>query len=74
MSVRDVKSAVPKRQKGSVPDEKEIFQDGFTTKNTGSGIGLYLCKKAFEEHGGSLRLVKSDKKKTEFEIGLPLTK
>lgn len=55
-------------------DEKEIFQDGFTTKKTGSGIGLYLCKKAFEEHGGSLRLVKSDKKKTEFEIVLPLTK
>ena len=25
MSARDVKSAVPKRQKGSVPDEKEIF-------------------------------------------------
>lgn len=56
----------------SKSDEKEIFQDGFTTKKTGSGIGLYLCKKAFEEHGGTLLLAKSDKKKTVFEITIPL--
>lgn len=53
-------------------NEKEIFQDGFTTKKTGSGIGLYLCKKTFEEHGGSLHLAQSDNKKTVFEIILPV--
>ena len=55
------------------PDKQtEIFNQGFTTKKTGSGIGLYLCKKNLELQGGTIRLVLSTKEKTEFEINIPI--
>ncbi len=47
---------------------KEIFNDGFTTKKEGSGIGLYLCKKNLEAQKVSLKLLESTAKNTEFEI------
>lgn len=53
--------------------QKEIFQDGFTTKKSGSGVGLYLCKSNIEANGGSLELVSSGEELTEFEIKVPLS-
>lgn len=47
---------------------KKIFDEGFTTKTNGSGLGLYICKKTLEEQFASLKLLKSDKKSTEFEV------
>ena len=35
---------------------ENIFNDGFTTKENGSGLGLMLTKKALEEQGFSLTL------------------
>lgn len=48
--------------------QAKIFEEGFTTKKTGSGLGLHICKKSLEEQFAQLRLVKSDDKSTEFEV------
>lgn len=48
--------------------QEKIFEEGFTTKNMGSGLGLVICKKTLEEQFGQLKLKKSDKDSTEFEI------
>lgn len=54
------------------PIEKElqnrIYEEGFTTKSTGTGLGLAICKKTLEEQFAQLKLKKSDKVSTEFEI------
>ena len=43
----------------------------FTTKESGSGIGLALCKKIVEVHGGHISVQSHLKKGTEFRIVLP---
>jgi len=52
--------------------QKEIFNEGFTTKTTGSGLGLHICKNNLAAQGAELRLNKSNAKSTEFEIILPM--
>ena len=53
-----------------IPEEtqQKIFTDGFTTKTSGSGIGLYVCRQSLEEQFARLELLKSDDNSTEFEI------
>lgn len=48
--------------------QDKIFETGFTTKSTGSGLGLVICKKTLEEQFAQLELRKSDKTSTDFEI------
>ena len=54
----------------NVPEEtqQKIFTDGFTTKTSGSGIGLYVCRQSLEEQFARLELLKSDDNSTDFEI------
>ncbi len=52
--------------------QKEIFEEGFTTKQTGSGLGLYICKTNLEAQGARLKLNKSTRTVTEFEIAVPV--
>jgi signal transduction histidine kinase len=48
-----------------------VFEPGFSTKQSGWGIGLALARRIVEEnHGGSLRLAPADRGAT-FEIILP---
>lgn len=54
----------------SEKQQKEIFNDGFTTKKKGSGIGLYLCKKNLEAQNAELSLKESTTKNTVFEIDI----
>lgn len=49
-------------------DKTKIFEDGFTTKSTGSGIGLFLCKKYLNDMNCDIKLKSSDNHCTVFEI------
>jgi signal transduction histidine kinase len=51
---------------------KAIFEPFFTTKELGTGIGLFVCKKIIEKHGGYITC-QSFKDLTTFSIHLPNT-
>jgi signal transduction histidine kinase len=53
-------------------DRDRIFDPFFTTKPSGTGLGLSICRAIAEEHGGELRLSKSDSRGTSFELILPI--
>lgn len=55
----------------SEENKHEIFNSGFTTKEEGWGIGLYMTKKNIESLGGEIKLVDSTEEKTEFLIKVP---
>ncbi|TMU84263.1 HAMP domain-containing histidine kinase [Bacillus sp. BHET2] len=48
-----------------------IFEPFYTTKDLGTGIGLYICKKLIEKHGGEIRCQSTDEWTT-FTIGIPV--
>jgi len=53
--------------------DANLFVPFFTTKQEGSGIGLVLCRKIAENHGGSLTLRnRTDRSGCEAELRLPL--
>lgn len=54
--------------------QAEIFSEGYTTKQTGNGLGLHICKKYLETQNSSLKLTKSTKSETSFEITIPIYK
>ena len=47
---------------------KRIFEEGYTTKNDGSGLGLYICRQNLAEQLCELNLLKSSPAVTVFEI------
>ena len=51
-----------------ITNPEKIFDEGMTTKPTGSGLGLFICKKYTEEQCGQIRLLKSDEDSTIFEL------
>jgi len=50
---------------------KRIFTPFYTTKQTGSGLGLFLTKKIIEEMGGLIDIESRKNEKTELIIDLP---
>ena len=52
--------------------QKNIFNQGYTTKKTGCGLGLSICKKNLAEQNATLELTKSLKNCTQFEIKVPV--
>lgn len=52
--------------------QKTLFDEGFTTKKSGSGLGLFICKNNLKAQSADLRLLQSTEKKTEFEISVPV--
>ncbi len=50
----------------------KIFDPYFTTKKTGSGLGLLIVRRIVREHGGEIDLVSHDGEGLEFTIRLPL--
>lgn len=56
-----------------IPEEirAKLFQPFFTTKTTGTGIGLSICKNLVEKHKGTIRC-ESTATVTRFIISLPL--
>ena len=55
-----------------IKEPEKIFNEGFSTKTTGSGLGLWICKKSIEEQMGELELSRSTEDYTEFSIRLGL--
>ncbi len=54
--------------------QQAIFEEGYTTKSKGSGLGLHICANNLKAQNCILRLNKSTPKITEFEIILPIYK
>jgi len=50
----------------------KVFQPYFSTKRSGTGLGLPTTRRIIEEHGGNLLLVSSTGKGTDFIIRLPI--
>lgn len=53
-----------------ISEEKQnkIFEEGYTSKVTGSGLGLYISKESMKNQYGDLNLVSSQKGETVFEV------
>ncbi len=66
MSVRDTGTGIAEE------DHDRIFDAFFSAKTAGMGLGLAISRAIVDAHGGTLHLVKSDPKGSEFEIELPL--
>ncbi|MGO4889852.1 histidine kinase N-terminal domain-containing protein [Anaerobacillus sp. MEB173] len=59
----------------AIPNEtrKTIFEPFYTTKELGTGIGLYVCKNIIEKYNGTITCSSNDEFTT-FTIFLPLNK
>jgi len=58
---------------GIPPDKMpHIFDAFFTTKATGTGLGLSLCRIIVEEHGGRIWASSPDENGTVFHLRLPI--
>ena len=55
-----------------IQNKEEIFTEGYATKQTGTGLGLYICQKNLEEISGRLKLLKSDNISTDFTVQLKI--
>lgn len=53
-------------------DQERIFDLFFTTKPGGSGLGLPICRRIVEDHGGKIALESHHAQGTTFTIQLPL--
>jgi two-component system, NtrC family, nitrogen regulation sensor histidine kinase GlnL len=51
-------------------DLPHIFSPFFTTKNSGTGLGLATCYRIIKEHGGLIRVESTEGKGTTFKVSL----
>ena len=51
-----------------ITEPEKIFNEGYTTKSIGSGLGLWICKKYIENQNAELELSRSTIDYTEFII------
>ncbi len=55
----------------SKEDQNKIFNDFFTKKKKGTGIGLSVCKELLDEHGAEIKLESELGKGTKFTVFFP---
>ncbi|MEZ6144507.1 MAG: ATP-binding protein [Planctomycetaceae bacterium] len=53
-------------------DQSRLFRPYFTTKSTGTGLGLFVCRRIIEQTGGRIELTESSVDGTTFTVSLPL--
>jgi signal transduction histidine kinase len=53
--------------------QQRIFDGFFSTRQGGTGIGLALCRRIIENHGGSILCESTQGKGSRFLIKLPLS-
>jgi PAS domain S-box-containing protein len=51
--------------------KRRVFEPFFTTKTRGTGLGMAICRRFVEAHGGELNVVERSVPGAEFEIILP---
>lgn len=68
-----VRIAITDEGHGITPGDRDrIFQPYFTTKATGTGLGLFVCKRIVEQSaGGRIELTSSTGEPTTFSVCLP---
>jgi signal transduction histidine kinase len=66
ISVEDTGVGIPKQNLG------KLFQPLFTTKAKGMGLGLAICKRMVEAHGGEITVESKVGKGTIFTVKIPL--
>jgi signal transduction histidine kinase len=52
-------------------DKKRILEPFFSTKPTGTGIGLAICQSIIEAHGGHIRVSDNRPRGAIFHVALP---
>ncbi len=57
-----------------IPEEKvtKVFDLFYTSKGKGTGLGLAVCRKIVEAHGGEIKVDSKQGKGTTFKISLPV--
>ena len=68
LSIRDTGKGIPKE------DKREVFTPYFTTKESGTGLGLPIIERIVNDHGGTIWFDSGENKGTCFYIDLPLEK
>ncbi|NCP83949.1 MAG: GHKL domain-containing protein, partial [Bacteroidetes bacterium] len=53
--------------------QKRVFQPNFSTKSSGTGIGLAICKKVIDSHGGAINFASVPGSGTTFTLNFRLT-
>ncbi len=53
-------------------DQQKLFEPYFTTKATGTGLGLFVCRNILAECGGTIELVESSSSGSTFRVSLCL--
>lgn len=66
IDVRDEGSGIPPAT------QERLFAPYTTTKPTGTGLGLFVCRNILAECGGTIRLVESSERGTTFRVTLPI--
>jgi signal transduction histidine kinase len=66
VTVEDSGTGIAKQSKD------RIFETFFSTKSTGTGLGLTICRSIIESHGGSIQVSSNNPHGTIFLVSLPL--
>ncbi|MNJ49022.1 Sensor protein ZraS [compost metagenome] len=56
----------------SAEEQEKLFQPFYTTKSTGTGLGLALCQSILEKHGGNISVRSELGAGTTFVVMLPI--